>query len=79
MTVNNPTPDQLRFHQIAYYTMLLNESKSDDQKRFLRGQLYNLKKQNHDSVHPAGCVSGLFVFGSQNVKCLVEEINARLN
>lgn len=43
----NISTNELRIHQIAYYTMLLMDAKSDEQKRFLRTQLYNLKKSKH--------------------------------
>lgn len=56
MTNNLPSPGELKAHQIAYYTQLLAQSKSDKQKRFLRTQLYHLKKQSHVGLHP---VSGL--------------------
>lgn len=53
--VHNPSPSELRAHQIAYYTMLMKESKSDGQKRFLRTQLYHLKQSNHEcSNRPVG-------------------------
>ena len=42
-----PSASELKAHTIAYYTMLLKESKSDDQKRFLRTQLYHLKSNDH--------------------------------
>lgn len=54
MNTRNTTeisPSQLKAHQIAYYTMLLKESKSDKQKRYLRTQLYNLKKQHNVYLH----------------------------
>lgn len=75
MRIENPTPNQLRYHQIAYYTMLLNESKSDDQKRFLRTQLYNLKKSDHVSLHPSGGIPDLSTSGSRRVRFLGEKLN----
>lgn len=64
--IGTPSPGELRAHQIAYYTMLLNDCKSDEQKRFLRTQLYNLKKVNHgNSNRPHGNVSVIPVFNSQ--------------
>ncbi len=66
--IATPSPSELRAHQIAYYTMLLNDCKSDGQKRFLRTQLYNLKKVDHGNVnHPCPCgnVSRVPVFNNQ--------------
>lgn len=36
---------QLKEHQIETYTTLLSESTNDGQKRFLRTQLYNIKRK----------------------------------
>jgi hypothetical protein len=58
MKINNPSPSELKAHQIAYYTQLLKESNNDGQKRFLRTQLYNLKKSSH--VSSSSFNSGLF-------------------
>lgn len=68
MRVENPSPSELRAHQIAYYTQLLNESKSDGQKRFLKTQLYNLKKHHHGNrnrVGPGSIVHVMPVFDSK--------------
>lgn len=75
MRIENPTPSELKYHQIAYYTMLLKESKSDDQKRFLRTQLYNLKKSDHVSLHPAGGIPDLSTSGPRRVRVLGEKLN----
>lgn len=75
MRIENPTPSELRYHQIAYYTMLLKESKSDDQKRFLRTQLYNLKKSDHVSLHPIGGIPDLSASRSTRNQFLGEKLN----
>lgn len=38
------TPSELLEHQLSYYKMLLAESKCDKQKRYLRSELYRLKR-----------------------------------
>jgi hypothetical protein len=58
---------ELKSHQIAYYTMLLKESKSDKQKRFLRKELFNLKKSNHDSLRNFNSLSSMPLPGIQRI------------
>lgn len=40
------TAQDLIAHQISYYIDLLKDSKCDKQKRYLRSELYRLKKLN---------------------------------
>jgi hypothetical protein len=65
MRIENPNSTELRSHQIAYYTMLLRDAKSDEQKRFLRTQLFNLKTSNHVSLRNFSSVSSVPLSGIQ--------------
>ena len=66
MFIENPTPSELKGHQIAYYTALMQQSKSEEQKRFLRGQLFNLKKKTNVSLRSFNSVFGSALFGTND-------------
>lgn len=66
MFIENPTPSELKGHQIAYYTALMHQPKSEEQKRFLRGQLFNLKKKTNVTLRSFTSVFDSPVFGKKD-------------
>lgn len=45
MNILLPSPAELKEFQIKHYTKLMNNAKSFEQKKFLREQIFKLKKQ----------------------------------
>lgn len=49
--INLPTPQQLLAFQIQHYSIRFSEAKSIEERAFLRGELYRLKKRQQDLIN----------------------------